>query len=120
VSPRVAQFILETSNFFLVILSFHHHIALYAAFYMFLVSVLYNALYILVPLSLLSSSYLYLYPVFHLCAFLAPKDSPNSAFLNTLRQHTYSSHNASKIAPFRLLALSNPELLQVLARYATS
>ncbi|KAN0093499.1 hypothetical protein V8E51_016683 [Hyaloscypha variabilis] len=77
---------------------------------MFFVSVLRNALCILVPLSLLSSSYLYLYPVFHLCAFPAPEDTSNSAFLNTLRQHTLSSHNASKIAPFRLLALGDPQL----------
>ena len=62
------------------------------------------------PLSFLLSSYLYLYPVFHLCAFPAPEDTPNSAFLNTLRQHTLSSHNASKIAPFRLLALGDPQI----------
>jgi hypothetical protein len=77
---------------------------------MFFVSVLRNALCILVPLSFLLSSYLYFYPVFHLCAFPAPEDTAKSAFLNTVRQHTLSSHNASKIAPFRLLALGDPQL----------
>jgi hypothetical protein len=77
---------------------------------MFFVSVLRNALCILVPLSFLFSSYLYLYPAFHLCAFPAPEDNAHSAFLNTLRQRTFSSHNASKIAPFRLLALGDPQL----------
>jgi hypothetical protein len=77
---------------------------------MFFVSVLRNALCILVPLSFLLSSYLYLYPAFHLCAFPAPEDNSRPAFLNTLRQHTFSTHNASKIAPFRLLALGDPQL----------
>jgi hypothetical protein len=109
-SLRVAKFILETS----IVTPFHpflyHLVALDAAVYMFFVSVLRNALCILVPLSFLLSSYLYLYPAFHLCAFPAPEDTPNTAFLNTLRQHTFSSHNASKIAPFRLLALGDPQL----------
>ncbi|KAH8774027.1 hypothetical protein BGZ57DRAFT_1016563 [Hyaloscypha finlandica] len=77
---------------------------------MFFVSVLRYALCILVPLSFLLSSYLYLYPVFHLCAFPAPEDPPKSAFLNTLRQHTLFSQNSSKIAPFRLLTLGDPQL----------
>jgi len=78
---------------------------------MLFVSVLRNALFILIPLSLILSSYLYLYPVFHLCAFPAPEQNANAAYLNTLRQHTLPSlHDATKIAPFRLLALGDPQL----------
>jgi hypothetical protein len=77
---------------------------------MFFVSVLRNALFVLVPISFLLSSYLYLYPVFHICAFPAPEDNTRSAYFNTLRQHTFSSHNASKIAPFRLLTFGDPQL----------
>ena len=78
---------------------------------MFLSSVLRNALLILVPLSFLLSSYLYLYPAFHLCAFPSPEQDANSEYLNTLRQHIpFASHNANKAAPFRLLALGDPQL----------
>ena len=62
---------------------------------MFLSSVLRNALLILVPLSFLLSSYLYLYPAFHLCAFPSPEQDANSEYLNTLRQHTpFASHGS--------------------------
>jgi len=82
-----------------------------AAFYMFFVPVLRYALFILVPLSLILSSYLYLYPIFHLCAFPSPEDDASSAYLNTLQHHTpFPSRNTSKVAPFRLLALGDPQL----------
>lgn len=78
---------------------------------MFLVSVLRCALFLLVPLSLGFTSYLYLYPAFHLCAFPAPDHDPSSAYVNTLRQHALPSlYDASKVAPFRLLALGDPQL----------
>jgi hypothetical protein len=78
---------------------------------MFLVRVLRNVLYVLVPLSLILSSYLYLYPVFHGCAFLAPEQDARTAYTNTLRQHNpFSTHDAIKVAPFRLLALGDPQL----------
>jgi hypothetical protein len=78
---------------------------------MFLSSVLRNALLILVPISFLLSSYLYLYPAFHLCAFPSPEQDAHSEYLNTLRQHIpFASHNANKVAPFRLLSLGDPQL----------
>jgi hypothetical protein len=78
---------------------------------MFLVSVLRYALVLLVPLSIILSSYLYLYPVFHLCAFPAPEQDANTAYSNTLRQHLpFSTHATKKVAPFRLLALGDPQL----------
>ena len=77
---------------------------------MSLVSVLRYALFVLIPLSLTLSSYLYLYPVFHLCAFPSPDHDASTAYFNTLRQHTFASHDPKKIAPFRLLALGDPQL----------
>ncbi|TAQ86886.1 hypothetical protein B7494_g4773 [Chlorociboria aeruginascens] len=78
---------------------------------MFLVSVLRNALFVLLPLSLISSSYLYLYPLFHLCVFPSPEQDGPSAYVNTLRQHFLPSrYNPTKVAPFRLLSLGDPQL----------
>ena len=74
------------------------------------VSVLRYALFVLIPLSLTLSSYLYLYPVFHLCAFPTPEHDASTAYFNTLRQHAFSSQDPTKIAPFRLLALGDPQL----------
>ena len=82
-----------------------------APFYMFPAHVLRHALTILVPLSLILSSYLYLYPAFHGCAFPSPERDASDAYINTLRQHTLpNTYNASKVAPFRLLALGDPQL----------
>ena len=78
---------------------------------MFLVSVLRHALFLLVPLSLILSSYLYLYPVFHQCAFPSPENDATTAYVNTLRQHSlFNTRDASKVVPFRLLALGDPQL----------
>lgn len=78
---------------------------------MFLVSLLRYTLVLLVPLSLLFSTYLYLYPVFHHCAFPAPEQDANTAYSNMLRQHLpFATHDAKKVAPFRLLALGDPQL----------
>ncbi|KAL8920492.1 MAG: hypothetical protein Q9208_006241 [Pyrenodesmia sp. 3 TL-2023] len=48
-------------------------------------------LFLLVPLSILSTTYLYFYPTFHRCGFPLPSDS-------------------TRPAPFRLLALGDPQL----------
>src|SRR5271163_364189 len=78
---------------------------------MFTVTVLRYALFVLVPLSLILSTYLYLYPVFHLCAFPSPEHQAGSAFSNTLRRHTiFPPPDPAKLAPFRLLALGDPQL----------
>jgi hypothetical protein len=82
-----------------------------AAFYMFFASVLRYALLVLAPLSLILSSYLYLYPVFHLCAFPSPEQNVGAPYTNTLLQHLpFTSTGTQKIAPFRLLALGDPQL----------
>jgi hypothetical protein len=77
---------------------------------MTLVSVIRYALFLLIPLSLTLTGYLYLYPVFHLCAFPSPEHDASTSYLNTLRQHTFPTHDPQKIAPFRLLALGDPQL----------
>ncbi|KAG9240192.1 hypothetical protein BJ878DRAFT_527591 [Calycina marina] len=78
---------------------------------MFLLYLTRHALYLSVPLSLILTTYLYLYPAFHLCAFPAPELDARSAYTNTLWQHAIPPiHNGSKLAPFRLLALGDPQL----------
>jgi hypothetical protein len=78
---------------------------------MFSTSVLRYALSLLAPLSLILTTYLYLYPVFNFCAFPAPDSQPREPFLNTLRQHSSSAaYDATLTAPFRLLALGDPQL----------
>lgn len=79
---------------------------------MFLVSVLRNALFVLLPLSLVLSSYLYIYPVFSLsCSFPTPEQDSRTAYLDTLLQHApFPTNSANKVAPFRLLALGDPQL----------
>lgn len=78
---------------------------------MFFSSVLRYALFLLAPLSFLLTTYLYLYPVFHLCAFPSPEQDARSEYLSTVRQHTpFLAPDTNKIAPFRLLALGDPQL----------
>jgi hypothetical protein len=78
---------------------------------MYLVSALRYALVLLVPGSLIATIYLYYYPVFEHCAFPAPQADASASYLNTLRQHLSSpTYNASLTAPFRLLALGDPQL----------
>src|SRR5580700_6772364 len=78
---------------------------------MSLVPTLRYALFLLVPASLIATTYLYLYPVFDHCAFPSPKEDPSVSYLNTLREHLSSpAYNASLTAPFRLLALGDPQL----------
>ncbi|KAK7968075.1 uncharacterized protein PG986_002352 [Apiospora aurea] len=72
-----------------------------------------NALRLLVPICVACTVWLYLYPVFLGCAFPTPADrpDPSTAFHSTLRQHVGSSSTkAADLAPFRLLALGDPQL----------
>ncbi|KAF7864056.1 hypothetical protein EAF04_007021 [Stromatinia cepivora] len=78
---------------------------------MFLISVLRYTLFLLVPLSSIFTSYLYLYPAFHGCAFPSPEYDASEAYVNTLRKHALPNlYDANKVAPFRLLALGDPQL----------
>lgn len=87
-----------------------------------------HGLRVLIPLSLALTAYLYLFPIFGSCAFpLPPKDSAaapansrHAAFVETAKVHLHSSVGAAAnstvfvpsrpIAPFRLLALGDPQL----------
>ncbi|PYI01990.1 hypothetical protein BO78DRAFT_400927 [Aspergillus sclerotiicarbonarius CBS 121057] len=89
---------------------------------MFLRLLLRRVLAVLVPLAITSTIYLYLYPLFHACAFPLPDASPSNhlsiphlspAFLTTLRHHlSPSPSSASPSDPpiFRLLVLADPQL----------
>lgn len=68
-------------------------------------------LILLVALSAVSTTYLYLYPIFHGCAFPSPGTSSVHAFLGTIRQHTNDHLRPDiPVASFRLLALGDPQL----------
>lgn len=80
-----------------------------------------HGLRLLVPLALACTVYLYLYPVFSGCAFPLSSRDPKEAFEETKKLHwPYASaeRNANataaaiptKLAPFRLLALGDPQL----------
>lgn len=81
---------------------------------------LFHALLPLLPLSLLSLAYLYLYPVFRGCAFASPHpsraDAPSTAsawYLGPFGHQQQAANAAAHIptvAPFRLLALGDPQL----------
>ncbi|EEY23818.1 conserved hypothetical protein [Verticillium alfalfae VaMs.102] len=98
---------------------------------MFLVALLRHGLRLLLPLAIVSTFYLYLYPVFLGCAFPLPLtaaitnttrglETPSKsaaglpAFLETLHQHVPNlpipSRTDAQPAPFRLLALGDPQL----------
>ncbi|KAK2744609.1 hypothetical protein FQN57_004214 [Myotisia sp. PD_48] len=75
----------------------------------------------LIPLSIASLCYLYLYPLFHGCAFPHPaatNKAPNffppytsDAFLDTVWAHTGLPHQRpNSSAPFRLLVLADPQI----------
>ena len=68
-------------------------------------------LLLLLPVSLVATTYLYLYPVFHGCAFPSPDSSALRSFSSTFEQHA-STHfePTSARTPFRLLALGDPQL----------
>jgi hypothetical protein len=65
---------------------------------------------ILLPLSIVWTVYLYLYPVFNGCAFPSQNGSSLTAFANTIRQHYGSFVEPDALAPFRLLTLADPQL----------
>ncbi|KAF2662007.1 hypothetical protein K491DRAFT_686989 [Lophiostoma macrostomum CBS 122681] len=55
------------------------------------------------PLCLLATTWLYLYPLFHSCGFPLPTPTPDSP-------HNTTHPSLPAIAPFRLLALGDPQL----------
>jgi hypothetical protein len=70
---------------------------------------------LLLPVALCLTIYLYLYPLFHGCVFPATDGSTTSALTNTVRQHLPFDHATDVdsdllTAPFRLLALADPQL----------
>ena len=68
---------------------------------------------VLLPLAVISTIYLYLYPVFHGCAFPIKDGLPRTALWNTLKQHTYTAQSnpfPAHLPPFRLLVLADPQL----------
>ncbi|KAI8622947.1 hypothetical protein F5Y19DRAFT_29350 [Xylariaceae sp. FL1651] len=81
-----------------------------------LLSPIRNAVRVLLVLAVACTLHLYLYPVFRGCAFPLPPSASNvsditadtSAFHETLRQHVSGPTGSS--APFRLLALGDPQL----------
>ncbi|XHG06679.1 hypothetical protein AWENTII_009866 [Aspergillus wentii] len=78
-------------------------------------SLLSRLLAVLLPLAIASSLYLYLYPLFHGCAFPLPKtnnqtsSTTSNSLLNTILQHV-APESASDPAIFRLLVLADPQL----------
>lgn len=82
---------------------------------MSLVAFFRHGLRLLVPLAVAITMYLYLFPVFQGCAFPVESRDPHEAFESTKRLHwpyssTVDSSRPSKLAPFRLLALGDPQL----------
>ncbi|KAL0935730.1 polarized growth protein [Colletotrichum truncatum] len=89
---------------------------------MSLVALLRHGLRLLLPLAVVLNVYLYLYPIFIGCAFpVAPSDSSSGAelgskvaFLEAVRPHLPPSiplrKTSARPAPFRLLALGDPQL----------
>ncbi|KAK9769377.1 putative Polarized growth protein [Seiridium cardinale] len=76
---------------------------------MFPAAFLRNGLRVLVPFAVIFTTYLYLYPVFLGCAFPLSNSQPASAaYRSTLQQHIGNAE--ASIAPFRLLALGDPQL----------
>ncbi|KAL7944223.1 hypothetical protein V8C42DRAFT_326188 [Trichoderma barbatum] len=76
-----------------------------------------NGLGLLVPLAIACTIYLYLYPLFGGCAFPLPSRDAHEAFEATKRQHwpfnttqVDEDHEPTQLAPFRLLALGDPQL----------
>lgn len=79
---------------------------------MYLINVLRNALFLLIPLSIPLTTYLYLYPIFYQCAFPSTDASDDQyGFKNTLLSHIIpSSRPQDAIPSFRLLAFGDPQL----------
>ena len=74
-------------------------------------AILIRALLTLLPLSLLSTTYIYLYPAFHSCAFPSPGGPADTSLWSKIRHFTYDNNvSGHGHAPFRLLALGDPQL----------
>ncbi|ETI29537.1 hypothetical protein G647_01990 [Cladophialophora carrionii CBS 160.54] len=74
-----------------------------------------RSLRFLLPVALCLTIYLYLYPLFHGCVFPATDGSTTSSLIDTVRRHLPIDHaidtsSNSLTAPFRLLALADPQL----------
>lgn len=72
-----------------------------------------HGLRLLVPLAIACTVYLYLYPVFSGCAFPVESRDPKEAFDKTKKLHwpyAPSQEEPPQLAPFRLLALGDPQL----------
>ena len=70
---------------------------------------------LLIPVAFFLTTYLYLYPVFHGCVFPTTTTSTVTALTETFKQHWIASGPSGAvlhppIAPFRLLALADPQL----------
>jgi hypothetical protein len=88
----------------------------HAVCYMSVAAFFRHGLRLLVPLAVACTIYLYLYPLFNGCAFPLPSGDTSEAFDATKRLHwPYATNEQtvglpSKHAPFRLLALGDPQL----------
>ncbi|KAH0835321.1 hypothetical protein AYO21_01543 [Fonsecaea monophora] len=70
---------------------------------------------LLTPIAICLTTYLYLYPIFHGCAFPSRDLSSVTALTETLNQHwspwpDLDAHSDHPHIPFRLLALADPQL----------
>lgn len=70
-----------------------------------------RTLFNFLPLSLISTTYLYLYPAFHGCAFPSPGVPADTSLWSAFKRFTYKN-DLSRPSPasFRLLALGDPQL----------
>ena len=76
-----------------------------------MLAILTRTLLLLLPLSLLSTTYLYLYPAFHSCAFPSPGVPSDTSSWSKIRHFTYGNDvSGQNSTPFRLLALGDPQL----------
>ncbi|KAL2350776.1 hypothetical protein BJ546DRAFT_377045 [Cryomyces antarcticus] len=73
----------------------------------------YRALRFLLPLAVLATIYLYLYPLFHGCVFPEPTFSSPADAARSLSGNATKAHinvQQATVAPFRLLAFGDPQL----------
>ena len=76
-----------------------------------MLSILIRTLFTLVPLSLISTIYLYSYPAFHSCAFPSPGVPADASLWRNVKRFAYGNDLLRPVpAPFRLLALGDPQL----------
>jgi hypothetical protein len=78
---------------------------------MHLSTLLFRLSSVLLPLSILSTTYLYLYPFFHSCHFPTPPKNYTGFHDCTFKDENLQLYYAeSRVAPFRLLAFGDPQL----------